>query len=65
MRGGDVNQASAQRQCTAAWEGTGGLHGLRRCGRSEEDNKVIMGQLRIDIELGEGGRRKRRLKGRR
>lgn len=54
------NGASAQRNRAAVWEANGGMNGLRCCGCYEEDNKVIMGRLRIDIELGEGVRRKER-----
>lgn len=63
MRRDDINGTSAQRQHSAVWEGNGALNGLRCCGWCEEDNKVIMGRLRIDIQLGEGVRRNERLRG--
>lgn len=63
MRRDDINGTSAQRQHSAVWEGNGALNGLRCCGWCEEDNKVIMGRLRIDIQLGEGVWRNERLRG--
>lgn len=63
MRRGGINGTSAQRQHSAVWEGNAALNDLRCCGWCEEDNKVIMGRLRIDIQLGEGVRRNERLRG--